>query len=49
MMIFGFFFTLFYSVFRLVFLLIAYTFKAIGKILMFLSGCGVKKHEGHRI
>ena len=48
MMIFGFFFTLFYSAFRLIGQLLAFVLKAIGSILVFLTGAG-KKQENRRI
>ena len=48
MMIFGFFFTLVYSVCRGVFLLIASILKTFGKVLMFLTGVGHQKADSHR-
>ena len=48
MMIFGFFFTLVYSVCRGVLLLIATILKAFGKVLMFLTGVGHQKTDSHR-
>lgn len=49
MMIFGFFFTLVYGIFYGVFLLIATILKAIGKMLVFLTGIGDHKADSHRI
>jgi hypothetical protein len=48
MMIFGFFFTLVYSVCRGVFMLIVTILKAFGKVLMFLTGVGHQKADSHR-
>ena len=42
MMIFGFFFTLFYSAFRLIGQLLAFVLKAVGSIFGFLTGAGNK-------
>ena len=47
MMIFGFFFTLVYSVCRGVFLLIATILKAFGKVFIFLTGVGHQKTDSH--
>ncbi len=49
MMIFGFFFTLVYGICQGVFLLIAVILKAIGKVLVFLTGVGHHKADSHRI
>lgn len=49
MMIFGFFFTLVYGIFYVVFLLIATLLKAIGKMLVFLTGIGDQNADSHRI
>lgn len=48
MMIFGFFFTLVYSVCRGVLLLFATILKTFGKVLMFLTGVGHQKADSHR-
>jgi len=49
MMVFGFFFTLVYSFCRGVLLLIAAVLKAIGKVLLFVTGFGHQKADSHRI
>lgn len=49
MMVFGFFFTLVYSICRGVLLMVAAVLKAIGKVLSFITGFGHQKADSHRI
>ena len=49
MMVFGFFFTLVYSICRGVLLLVAATVKIVGKVLMYVTGFGHQKEDSHRL
>ena len=49
MMVFGFFFTLVYSICRGVLLLVAATLKTVGKVLLYVTGYGHQKADSHRL